>query len=49
MKIEHIMELSARVYKDESFEVECMKELRDYVSECGKLRIGNVIMYFLEY
>jgi len=40
MKIEHIMELSARVYKDESYEVECMKESRDYVSESGKLRNG---------
>ena len=40
------MELNARVYKDESYAVKCMKELGDYVSECGNLRIGNVIMYF---
>ena len=27
------------MFKDESYEVKCMKELGDYASECGKLCI----------
>ena len=40
------MELNVSVYKDESYEVKCMKGLGDYLFECGKLYTCNVIRYF---